>query len=167
MKPIQLDVLCPTKLAELEALYRTTRDVRLRTRAQIILLAAETALPAPAISLIVRESAETVRRWMKRYMVDGIQGLQDGLRPGAPEKVTPAYVKKLIATVRRSPCSLDLPYSTWTLRHLANYMACETGIRVNAETVRLHLKDAGIVLTRQHTGSRVTAGGNGTRKRGG
>ena len=42
--------LGPEQLAALEQLYRTTRDVRLRTRAQIVLLAAEQRLTAPAIA---------------------------------------------------------------------------------------------------------------------
>ena len=38
-----------------------------------------------------------------------------------------------------------------TLQRLADYLAEETGIRVGAETVRLHLKKLGIVLSRpQH-----------------
>ena len=41
MKPIRIPALGPEQLHALEELYRTTRDVRLRTRAQMILLAAE------------------------------------------------------------------------------------------------------------------------------
>jgi winged helix-turn-helix protein len=38
------------------------------------------------------------------------------------------------------------------LQRLADYLAEQTGIRVGYETVRLHLKAAGIVLSRpQHT----------------
>jgi len=38
------------------------------------------------------------------------------------------------------------------LRRLADYMAEQTGVRVEYETVRVHLKAAGIVLSRpQHT----------------
>jgi len=40
----------------------------------------------------------------------------------------------------------------WTLQRLADYMADQTGIRVEAETVRVYLKAADIVLSRpQHT----------------
>ena len=54
--------------------------------------------------------------------------------------------------MRRRPRSLDLPFSLWTLQRLADYLAEQTGIRVADETVRLHLKAAGIVLSRpQHT----------------
>lgn len=36
----------------------------------------------------------------------------------------------------------------WTLQRLADYMAEQTGIRVEHETVRVHLKEADIVLSR-------------------
>ena len=67
MKPIEIPALGPEQLAALEQLYRTARDVRLRTRAQMILLSAEQRLTAAAkFAGIVRASEETVRRWLKR-----------------------------------------------------------------------------------------------------
>jgi transposase len=152
MQPIHLPDLTPTQLADLDALYRSTHDVRLRTRAQMVLLAAEQHLTAPAIAAIVRVAEETVRRWLKRYVREGIEGLRDAPRPGTPVKVTVTYVDQLLGAVRRRPRSLGLPYSLWTLQRLADYLAEQTGIRVAQETVRLHLKAADIVLSRpQHT----------------
>ena len=151
-KAITITELGAEQLTELAALYRKTHDVRLRTRAQLILLAAEHYLTASAIAAIVRESEETVRRWLKRYQAEGVAGLYDQHRGGAPAKVTDAYRRQLLSAVRRRPRSLGLPYSLWTLQRLADYLAEQTGIRVEAETVRLHLKAAGIVLSRpQHT----------------
>jgi hypothetical protein len=64
--PLTLPVPTADERAALEHLYRTTRDVRLRTRAQIILLAGEQRLTAPVIAAIVREDDQTVRNWLKR-----------------------------------------------------------------------------------------------------
>ncbi len=50
MKAIQLPPQSVGQLKALEALYRTTDDVRMRTRAPIILLAAEKGWAASAIS---------------------------------------------------------------------------------------------------------------------
>ena len=150
--PLRLSPLSAKQLEDLRELYRTTKDVRLRTRAQMILLAAEQKMTAPSIAQIVRESDETVRKWLKRYEAEGIEGLKDVPRPGSPRKVTPDYLKRLVEVVRLRPRSLGLPFSMWTLARLADYMAEHTGIRVGAETVRVHLKDADIVLSRpQHT----------------
>lgn len=98
MRPARLPSQSPEQIKALEELYHKTKDVRLRTRAQMMLLAAEKQLVAREIAEIVRENERTVRRWMKRYLAE------------------------------------------------------ETGIRVEAETVRQHLAKHDIVLRRpQHT----------------
>jgi transposase len=152
MKPIQLPAQSEEQLQALDEFYRTTRNVRLRTRAQMVLLAAEQHMTAASIAAIVRESEGPVRCWLKRYLVEGIAGLQDAWAGGAPAKVTEAYKEVLLQVVRLRPRSLGQPYSMWTLQRLADYLAEQTGIRVEDETVRVHLKAAEIVLSRpQHT----------------
>jgi transposase len=152
MKRIQVPPLSDKQQAELEELYRKTEKPRYRTRAQMVLLSAEKRLKAEEIAEIVRASHITVLRWLKRYKAEGIEGLKDEPRPGSPAKVTVAYQQQLIEAVRRRPRSLGLPYSMWTLRRLADYMAEETGLRVSYETVRRELRKADIALSRpQHT----------------
>jgi transposase len=152
MKPLEMPTLTAEQIDAVTTLYRTTHTVRLRTRAQMVLLAAEQHLGVREIATIVRECEGTVRCWLKRYSAHGIEGLQDQWAGGAPAKVTPAYRDQLLQLVRRRPRSLDLPYSTWTLQRLADELAERTGIRVEKETVRVHLKAAEIVLSRpQHT----------------
>lgn len=150
-KPLEIPVPTAEELAALNTLYRTTRDARLRTRAQIVLLAGEQRLTAPAIATIVREDDQTVRNWFKRWLAEGIEGLKDRPMPGAPAKVTNEYAEQLLTIVRRRPRSLEQPYSMWTLQRLADYMAEQTSIRVSYETVRKLLKAGEIVLSRpQH-----------------
>jgi transposase len=152
MKPIEIPALTEAQVDAVATLYRTTHNVRLRTRAQMVLLAVEQQLRVREIAVIVRECEGTVRCWLKRYAAHGIDGLQDAWAGGAPAKVTPAYQDQLLQLVRRRPRSLDLPYSNWTLQRLADELAEQTGIRVQKETVRVHLKEAEIVLSRpQHT----------------
>lgn len=151
MKAIELPPQTPEQIEALDELYRMTKEVRLRNRAQMILLAAEKGWTASVISEVVRCDENTVRLWLKRYVAEGIEGLKDDPRPGINPKITPEYEEKLVAAVRVRPRSLDLSFSTWTLQRLADYMAEETGIRVNAETVRWHLAKHEIVLSRpQH-----------------
>lgn len=149
--PVRLPELSSEAIAELDHLYRTTDDVRLRMRAQMVLLAAEQRMLAPEIARIVRTDDETVRAWLRRYRAEGIAGLADAPRPGVKPKVTPEYRAQLLETVRQRPRSLGQPYSLWTLQRLADYMAEQTGIRVSHITVRAYLKANGIVLSRpQH-----------------
>ena len=151
MRPIPIPSLTPWQHKELDHLYHSTKAPRLRTRAQMVLLSVEQGLKVPQIAAVVRESEATVLRWLKRYLAEGMEGLQDAPRPGRPSEVTAAYRATLLTAVRRRPRSLGLPFSLWTLQRLVDYLAEQTGIRVSDETVRRALKQAGIVLSRpQH-----------------
>jgi transposase len=112
--PLEIALLTVDELEALEKLYRTTKDVKLRTRAQIVLLAGEQRLTAPAIARIVREGDQTVCNWLKRWMAEGIEGLKDRPMPGPPPKITQEYKEQWLAGVRLRPRSLGQPYSMWT-----------------------------------------------------
>ena len=43
----------------------------------MVLLSVEHGLKVPQIALIVRESEATVLRWLKRYLAEGVEGVQD------------------------------------------------------------------------------------------
>jgi transposase len=152
MNPLYVPIPTEEQLLALKDLYRHTHVVRLRTRAQMVLLSLEQHLTAAAIAVIVREDDETVRRWLKRWVEQGIEGLSDRDGGGAPAKLTKAYEEELLACVRLRPRALGQDFSMWTLKRLAAYMAHQTGITLSHESVRQVLKGGGIVLSRpQHT----------------
>jgi transposase len=91
MQPIYVEKLSAAQLAELETCYRTTKSIRVRTRAQMILLSVEKRLVPHQIASIVRKDEQTVRRWIRRYQAEGLAGLEDAPRPGGEQKTTPAY----------------------------------------------------------------------------
>ena len=137
-------------VAEVRALYHTTKDVRMRTRAQIILLAFD-GLSAPKIAKIVDLDPESVRHHMKRYRDEGIVGLPDRERSGRPRRATPEYVELAIHTLRQRPRALGLNFSVWSLERLIDYLKDKTQITVSDETIRTHLRAQGISFSRpQH-----------------
>lgn len=151
MRAINLYPIRKKEVEELDKLYRTSKDGRVRIRAQMVLLSGEQNKGISEITAIVRKSKNTVGIWLKRYLAEGTTGLYDAPRSGRPGKVSETYKTKLEQTVRQRPRSLGQPYSLWTSQRLADYMAEETGIRVHEKTVRHYLKAAGIVLSRpQH-----------------
>ena len=99
MKAIRVPPLTDERRDELDGLYRTTKVPRLRTRAQMVLLSAERDLKVPEIAAIVRESDDTVARWLKRYLAEGLEGLKDAPRPGRPSEITEDYRSKLLVAV--------------------------------------------------------------------
>ncbi len=151
MKALELPQLTAEQISELDRLYRTTHDARVKIRAQMILLMAEKKLYSNQVAELVRETDQTVRKWLKRYLAEGIEGLRDAPRSGMPPKVTADYKQLLVEIVRRRPRSMGLPFSLWTRQRLADYLAEETGIRLDMTGVGRYLRAAGIVLSRpQH-----------------
>jgi transposase len=150
-EPLEIAALTAEEVDALDTLYRSTKDMRVRTRAHIILLAGEQRMTAPTIATIMRTDDQTVRNWFKRWTAEGIEGLKDRPMPERPAKVTKTYKEQVLLAVRRRPRALGQPYSMWTYQRLADYMAEQTGLRVSYETVRRVLAAGGIVLSRpQH-----------------
>lgn len=152
-EPLEIAPLTAEEVEALDSLYRSTKDVRVRTRAHIILLAGEQRMTASTIATIVRCDDQTVRNWFKRWTAEGMEGLKDRPMPQrlGLAKVTAAYKEQVHLAVRRRPRALGQPYSMWTYQRLADYMAEQTGLRVSYETVRRVLTAQGIVLSRpQH-----------------
>ena len=151
MKALILQKLSEKDKKDLEELYHNTKLVRMRTRAQAVLLSSEHQMKVGQISKIVLKSQATIQRWLKNYQSNGIKGLEDAPKSGAPARVTQAYKTMLLTTVRQRPRSLDQPFSIWTLDRLADYLAEQTGIRVTKQRLSQILKKVGIVMSRpQH-----------------
>jgi transposase len=69
----------------------TTKEVRMVLRAKVIIMSSE-GLTDRKIAERLRISHITVAKWRKRYISDGIDGLNDHARSGAPQQ----YDKKEI-----------------------------------------------------------------------
>ncbi len=138
------------QVAELRTLYHKTKDVRIRTRSQIVLLAFD-GMSAPKIAHIVDLDPVSVRIYMKRYRDEGIPGLYDRPRSGRPRTATPDYIDLARTMLRQRPRALGLPFSLWSLERLITYLKEQTNITVSDETLRTHLRAHGIVFSRpQH-----------------
>src|SRR5687768_16907068 len=129
--PIRLRELTTAELAELNKLYRETKEARIRLRVQLVLLAAENKLIAPQIASLVRVNDQTVRNWLRRYEQAGIAGLYDEPRPGAPRKVSAAYEKRLLEVVQQRPRALAQPFSMWTIQRLGDFLEAECGLHLS------------------------------------
>jgi transposase len=152
MHPIRIDRLSPEQHAALDHANRTATDGRLRIRALIVRLAAERGMVAADIAAVVRLHQESVRRWLVRSQAEGLEGLKDAPRSGAPARITRAYHEQLVGLVRRRPRALGLPFSLWTGERLAGYLAERTGIRASRTSIDRLLNAAGIHVNRpQHT----------------
>jgi transposase len=94
--------------------------VRDLERARIVLLAAE-GLPAAEIAARVGCSRPTVTLWRRRYETDGLDGLGDAPRSGAPPKLDQARKDEILAATLAPPPE-QLGVTHWSSRLLATHL---------------------------------------------
>ena len=72
-------------------------------RAEMVLLAAEGG-PSEAVATAVGVTRATVGKWRRRFLENGLQGLYDELRPGAPRSITDEQVAEVVyKTLKTKP----------------------------------------------------------------
>jgi transposase len=108
--------LTAAERAVLEALVRSTKsEVRMRTRAQIVLAAAD-GLPTREIGRIVGCTTGTASKWRVRYARDRLAGLDETGNRGAEPKYGPAEQQRILAMLDQPP---PAGYSNWSAPLLA------------------------------------------------
>ena len=60
-------------------------------------------------------------------------------RPGRAPTISPAWQEELLRVIELDPHDVGVPSANWTTGLLADYLARETGIAVDPETVRQRL----------------------------
>lgn len=130
MKPLNLREMTPEEHKTIER-WRHARTISagLRQRATIIALADE-EVRAPAIAPQVHVDEETVRRWMKRFNEEGVEGLKERPPLGAPSHLQSGRGESAVQTALTDPQTLDLPFANWTLDRLVNYLKETKGLQM-------------------------------------
>lgn len=130
MKPLKLRERTPEERKILDR-WRHARTVSagLRQRATIIALASE-GVHAPAIAAQTHVDEETVRRWMKRFNEEGVEGLKERPRSGRPATYSQEEVSLAVQTALTAPQTLDLPFASWTLDRLVSYLKETKGLQI-------------------------------------
>ena len=109
-------------------------SVRLRDRATMIAWSAE-GWWVSDIARIVRVTPQVVRKWIKRFNADGLDGLQDQPRSGRPATYTSEQIGEVIAVSLLKPDSLGLPFGCWTLDRLETYLNEERGLAIKRSRI--------------------------------
>lgn len=133
-----------------------TAAVRAVERARIIWLA-HRGWRAPAIAHELRLCGPTVRLWIKRFNAEGLAGLRDRSRRGRPSTYRDAQIGRVLALALADPDALDLPFGSWTLDRLAEYLHDVEGIPIRRSRIAEVLRAEGLRWRTQETwfGERV------------
>ena len=158
--PLHLRGLTPEEERVISKLARSqSASKRLVERAKIIQLAAE-GLTIPQIVQQLHASEPMVRKWWKRFEQQGLAGLEDAPRPGAPSRYTPENKARVLQAARTRPSELGLPYSSWTFERLASYVKEQLGLSMKKTRIFEILQEEGLRWRKQETwfGERLDPG---------
>lgn len=150
-RPLRLRVLTDEEARVIAKLVRSqTASVRLVQRATIVQVASQ----GKTIAEITAElgcASNVVRKWFKRFSEQGLAGLNDAPRSGAPPRYTPENRAQVVAIARTRPSELGLPFSSWTFERLATYLHDALGLQLKKTRIFEILQEEGLRWRKQET----------------
>jgi transposase len=113
-------------------------------RAQIVLWSAQ-RMDVPAIARIAFTSEDRVRAVIHNFNEDGFDSLAPRYAGGRPPTFTLAQRREIKKVALSRPTDHDLPFSTWSLSKLAEFLVAEGVVDdISHEGLRLLLREEGV-----------------------
>ena len=108
----------------LRILRRSSGSVVTWRRAQMVLLSAQ-GMPAAKIAQVTFTSPDRVRDVVHNFNADGFDALYPRYRGGRPPTFTLPQRQQIKKLALSRPADHDLPFSTWSLAKLAEFLVAE------------------------------------------
>jgi transposase len=149
--PLKMRPLTEEEARIIRKLVRSqTAAIRLVERAKIIELA-NRGQTIPQIIQHLGCAPNVVYKWFKRFAEQGLAGLDDAPRTGAPSRYTAENKAQVIQTAHTRPSELGLPYASWTFERLAEYVHEHLGVRMKKTRIFEILQEEGLRWRKQET----------------
>lgn len=124
----------------LEAVVRRRQPSHwLVVRAKLILLSSK-GLGIEAVGAALSLDRQVVRRWRKRFLLHGFDGLEDRRRSGRPPVVPREVWQKVATLIVQSPSKFGLPFSRWSVRDLSLFLRTKHGWSVGRSSISRFLR---------------------------
>jgi len=127
--------LCEQERQQLEDVFRTTSDARLRTRCQAVLMAYR-GRQHRHIAEDLGVNVRTLQRWLRAYQATRLAGLTLRWRPGRRARIPAALAPEILGWILQGPPGCGLNRANWTYAELATQLYRIHGITVSASTMR-------------------------------
>ncbi len=120
-------------------------------RAQMVLLSAQ-GMDAVVIAKVAFTSEDRVRDVIRNFNADGFSSLYPRYKGGRPPKFTLGQRREIKKIAKSKPGEHDLPFSTWSLSKLAEFLVAE-GVAddISHEGLRVLLREEGVTFQRLKT----------------
>ena len=120
-------------------------------RAQMVLLSAQ-GMDVPAIAKVAFTSEDRVRDVIRNFNADGFSSLYPKYKGGHPPKFTLPQRREIKKIAKSRPVEHDLPFSTWSLSKLADFLVAEGVVDdISHEGLRVLLRAEGVSFQRLKT----------------
>jgi len=122
----------------------TKVEARQKQRAQIVLLCWE-QVPVAEIARRLRTCESQVRKWRRRFLESGMDGLSDAPRSGRPRVITAAERVRVLGVACRDPGQFGEVRTTWSLESLARTLVDSKRVQaISKSSVHRILQGAGL-----------------------
>lgn len=133
---------------------RGTGSVVTWRRAQMILLSAQ-GMPVAKIAEVAFTSADRVRDVIHNFNTDGFGSLYPKYAGGRPKTFTLPERRDIKKIAKSVPTEHDLPFSTWSLSKLAEFLVAEGVVDdISHEGLRVLLREEGVSFQKVKTWKR-------------
>jgi transposase len=138
---------------QLQQITRRGKHGSIRVRRALIIMASASGTPVPAIARLVQADEDTVRQVIHRFNEIGLACLDPLWAGGRPRRISPDETAYLVETAVTRPEKLGLPFTRWSIRKLADYLAANPVrmVEVGRERLRQILRQHKVSFQRTRT----------------
>jgi transposase len=152
-EPVRARRLTDEEGRRLQQIVRRGKHGTIRVRRALIIMASASGTPVSAIARLVAAHEDTVRDVIHSFNEIGLRALDPNWAGGRPRRISADDEAFIVATATARPKKLGRPFTHWSLRKLADYLATNPDRRVvvGRERLRQLLRRNDISLQRTRT----------------
>ena len=150
-EPVRARRLTDREGQRLQQIMRRAKHESVRVRRAMIIMASASGTLVPAIARLVAADEDTVRDVIHAFNARGLAALDPQWAGGRPRLISDGDIEIIVAATRVRPEKPVRPFTRWSLRKLAAYVAEGPGVRIGRERLRQVLHARGISFQRTRT----------------
>jgi len=151
-EPVRARRLTDQEGQRLQQIVRRGKHGSVRVRRAMIIMASASGTPVSAIARLVAADEDTVRDVVHLFNEKGLAALDPRWAGGRPRRISDDDVNVIVTAATTRPEKLGLPFTCWSLRKLAGYLAGrDRAVQVSRERLRQILQARGISFQRTRT----------------
>jgi transposase len=134
-EPVRARRLTDQEGQRLQQIVRRGQHGSIRVRRAMIIISSSAGTSAPAIARLVAADEDTVRDVIHAFSQKGLAALDPRWAGGRPRLISDETVQVIVTTAATRPEKLGQPFTRWSVRKLAAYLAA-CGTAVSRERLR-------------------------------